>query len=247
MILPQREECVVRPTGDGSSTIYNPRLGSHFHSLHGAVGESLHVYIHGCGLPSLLARPVPDDSPIQILEIGLGTGLNLLLTAGWVAAVLAQRQAEVPLVSYTAFEPAPLPSHVLLSYYQSFRLPQPAPDREAVARVINAIDQQIPDLTLPGLTAELRFRSWQHGRNEWSAAQFDLVYYDPFGPGTAPEMWTAARIEELVWGLKPGGCLTSFSVSGATRRILSKLPVRVERPPGYGRKREMLRVFRLAD
>jgi len=67
-----REICL---TGDGSYTLYVPSLNEHYHSLNGAIGESLHVYIQA-GLMPLLK----DHTSIHILEIGLGTALNLVLT-----------------------------------------------------------------------------------------------------------------------------------------------------------------------
>ena len=34
-----------KTTADGSSTLYNPLLDEHYHSIHGALQESLHVFI----------------------------------------------------------------------------------------------------------------------------------------------------------------------------------------------------------
>ena len=42
--IPQLEE-----TEDGSLTLYTPRFGEHYHSTHGAVQESAHIYL-GLGL-----------------------------------------------------------------------------------------------------------------------------------------------------------------------------------------------------
>ena len=63
-------------TGDGSTSAFIPDLDEHYHSIHGAIQESMHVFIHA-GLKPLLA----SKKEIQILEIGFGTGLNALLTA----------------------------------------------------------------------------------------------------------------------------------------------------------------------
>jgi tRNA U34 5-methylaminomethyl-2-thiouridine-forming methyltransferase MnmC len=244
MPSPWREEPILKPTADGSLTIFDPLSQSHFHSLHGAVGESLHVYIHGSSLPDRMNALSANSGSLNILEIGLGTGLNLLLTAAWVAEARSKTNCE-PLVNYLAFEPRPLPADVLKPYYQRIDFPDPQPNPLSIQAVIEAIAFQHTSLELPGIATDLRFKAWMCGQNDWPLNHFDIIYFDPFGPGTAPDMWTIERLHELVLGLKPGGCLTSFSVSGTTRRILAQLPVRVERPPGFGRKREMLRVVRV--
>src|ERR1700754_376076 len=70
---------IVR-TEDGSNTIYNPRVGENYHSTHGALQESRHVFLKS-GLQYFLDRSENPLSPVSILEVGFGTGLNFLLTA----------------------------------------------------------------------------------------------------------------------------------------------------------------------
>ena len=59
-------------TSDGSHTIFVPELNEHYHSIHGAVQESMLVFIkNGLGYC--------DTNPLNIFEVGFGTGLNALL------------------------------------------------------------------------------------------------------------------------------------------------------------------------
>src|ERR1043165_6180036 len=65
-------------TSDGSHTISIPEMNVTYHSIHGAIQESKHVFIEA-GLryaSELFNRP----GPLHILEVGFGTGLNALLT-----------------------------------------------------------------------------------------------------------------------------------------------------------------------
>src|SRR5690606_36209548 len=65
----------IRQTKDGSNTLYMPELNEHYHSVHGALQESQHVFIkHG------LEHVLSLRKDIKILEIGVGTGLNAILT-----------------------------------------------------------------------------------------------------------------------------------------------------------------------
>ena len=66
----------VIETEDGSSTILMEDWGESFHSIHGAIQEAQHVYIKN-GLRFAFEH-VNED--LNILEIGLGTGLNCFLT-----------------------------------------------------------------------------------------------------------------------------------------------------------------------
>ena len=66
----------IRITSDGSHTLYAPEIDEHYHSIHGAIQESSHVFINN-GIHSLFG------SEIRVLEVGFGTGLNALLTSLW--------------------------------------------------------------------------------------------------------------------------------------------------------------------
>ena len=65
-------------TGDGSHTIFLPELNETYHSTHGAIQESNHVFIAE-GLQFYLHDKKVEE--IRIFELGFGTGLNALLTA----------------------------------------------------------------------------------------------------------------------------------------------------------------------
>lgn len=62
-------------TADGSPTIYSHRFDEIYHSRHGAIQESQHVFIKmGLHFQAL------KNERIRILEVGMGTGLNVFLT-----------------------------------------------------------------------------------------------------------------------------------------------------------------------
>src|SRR5258707_15232909 len=63
-------------TGDGSNSLVNTDLNETYHSTHGAIQESLHVFIKN-GLQFWLDKKRANE--VSILEVGFGTGLNALL------------------------------------------------------------------------------------------------------------------------------------------------------------------------
>ncbi|TND09384.1 MAG: hypothetical protein FD123_1346 [Bacteroidetes bacterium] len=84
-------------TGDGSHSIYLPAFDEHYHSTHGALRESLHVFIKH-GYEELIYKV---SARLRILEMGFGTGLNALLT--W------ERNRHVAVsVDYTSLEAFPV-------------------------------------------------------------------------------------------------------------------------------------------
>ena len=87
----------VKQTNDGSNTLFVPELNEHYHSIHGALQEALHVFIK-YGLEPTLQKA---EEPIKLLEIGFGTGLNAILT---LQTFLTQN----PIVFYDTLEKYPL-------------------------------------------------------------------------------------------------------------------------------------------
>ena len=85
-------------TADGSHSLLNEELNETYHSVHGAIQESAHVFIKS-GLQYVLERNSP--LPISIFEVGFGTGLNALLT-------LQYLRGHPKAVNYTAVEHSPL-------------------------------------------------------------------------------------------------------------------------------------------
>jgi len=63
-------------TEDKSHTLYSEHFGAHYHSIYGALEESMHVFI-SAGLYHLHRQ---NKKTISIFEMGFGTGLNALLT-----------------------------------------------------------------------------------------------------------------------------------------------------------------------
>ncbi len=92
-------------TADGSHTIYVPELDEHYHSIHGAVQESEHVFIRA-------GYEKCASDPLYIFEAGFGTGLNALLTA--VRSIRDNRE-----IFYTSIEKYPVSKDLikLLNHY----------------------------------------------------------------------------------------------------------------------------------
>ncbi|HKZ66248.1 MAG TPA: hypothetical protein VJ111_07830, partial [Chitinophagaceae bacterium] len=91
-------------TKDGSHTISMPEMNVTYHSYHGAIQESMHVFINAGLIPFISAQ----QEPLNILEMGFGTGLNALLT-------LVEAEKFKYSIHYTTIELFPLPPEEVIS------------------------------------------------------------------------------------------------------------------------------------
>jgi tRNA U34 5-methylaminomethyl-2-thiouridine-forming methyltransferase MnmC len=215
-------------TGDGSKTIHMPDLNEQYHSKHGALQEALHVFIK-TGLEhfleiSLTRKRNFNEEPISILEYGFGTGLNAMLTA--------QHHSKKP-IHYTAIEAFPV-TNAEIEAMNYGKLLENQKMYESIHQSSWAEDHQITDTFL--LKKEQKTFETIDYEN-----QFDLIYFDAFGPRTQPELWTQPIFDAAFKALKNGGVLTTYCAAGQVRRNMQTAGFVVERLPGPPGKREMLR------
>ena len=232
----------IVPTQDHSFTLFNPALKSHYHSLYGALGESIYVYIEASLLSERLSAG--KETGVSILEVGLGTGLNFLLTHG-----IAGNFPETAL-HYTAYEPFPPPPALLKQYYEQnaslFLSLSSVPDDTTIGLLLPQLHPSTQNSNRLGSVCwDFHWEKWTPEKSLSEA--YDVIYYDAFGPFTAPELWTEDCILAAYQSLKPRGRLVTFSINSKTRRILEKHGITFHRPKGYGGKREMLVIERTGD
>lgn len=216
-------------TSDGSNTLYSLRYAQTYHSRHGAVAESRHVFLAASSVADRLAGGLAT----RVLEVGFGTGLNFLLTA---QAALESGSR----VSYVALEQNLLAASILARLGYEGLAPRPMAGllafRESLPAVPGPGTYQVE---LPGASLELRLGEAQGIPLEEEA--FDAVYHDGFSPDANPELWTDAFLQRLAGALSKEGRLVTYTVKGTVRRSLAGAGLLAEKRPGpEGGKREML-------
>lgn len=210
-------------TADGSNTLYNETIGEHYHSKHGAVQESKHVFIDA-GLKHLTAQ----QNQISILEVGFGTGLNFLLSLEYATGAHLE-------LDYTGIEAFPL-SLVELQSTGYHQYVSPTTWNSLEQKYQDAL--QAPCTILPGqqlYIPHLKLDNFQTDR------KFDLIYYDAFSVQHQPEMWTDEMIAHTAGFLRPGGTFVTYAITGKLKRALKSVGFSIEKLPGAPGKREMLR------
>ena len=214
----------LKTTSDGSHTLYVPGLDEHYHSVNGAVNESLTVFIRN-GFEFCAANPV------NILEIGLGTGLNALLT-------LMRSTALQKKVNYTAIEKFPLEADIIDSLnHASFA----GSEGKSLSDLIHNADWN-RQVTLTELFSLIKTEA------DFTTAAlpgyYDLVYFDAFGPDKQPEMWEEELFRKIYLSMNDGGILVTYSVKGTVKRALKACGFDLTLLPGPPGKREVLRAVK---
>lgn len=216
-------------TADGSNTIWNPQVGENYHSKHGALQESKHVFA-GAGLQYFLGL-YPGTTTASILEVGFGTGLNFLLSADYC------RDNQIRL-NYNGIEAYPLTLDMInqTGYDQYVSAETWKGFLSNYEKALLSPVHLNPDCQLQiSHTELLNFRA---------PAQYDIIYFDAFAAIHQPEMWNDEAISHTVKFLKPGGVFVTYAITGNLKRLLKSLDCRVEKAPGAPGKREMLRAVK---
>lgn len=210
-------------TKDGSHTLKNSELNETYHSIHGAVQESMHVFIKH-GLDFKMKEGLKE---IAILEIGFGTGLNALLSAKHVRTTSAN-------VFYTSLESFPLDK----SIWSNLNYAGEAGDQELFNTIHTALWNQSVSIA-HGFTLNKINQTIQSV--DLPAFHYDIVYFDAFAPEKQPEMWALPLFQKVVMAMKPGAILVTYCAKGQVKRDFKAAGLRIETLHGPPGKREMIR------
>ena len=213
----------VVKTKDGSSSLYLPELDEHYHSSHGAVQESRHVFIQN-GLTHFKGH----EKSIDILEVGFGTGLNAILSL--------EASVEDDLnIRYTAIEPFPLLlTEVDQLNYEGFVRKDIF---DNYFRKMHELGSDKWHILHPGF----HLVKYQQKLLDCHLSKtYDLIYYDAFGPRAQNDMWELKALQKAVFQLKKDGIFVTYCVKGSVKRNLKELGMQIEKLPGPPGKREML-------
>jgi tRNA U34 5-methylaminomethyl-2-thiouridine-forming methyltransferase MnmC len=217
-------------TKDGSHSVAIPDLEVSYHSVFGAVQESLHVFIES-GLKHWFNQHT-TASRCVIFEMGFGTGLNALLSV--IEAERLQRR-----LIYEAVEAFPLEDSITqkLNYCEALQEASWQPVFESLHSDEWNKTQEITDF--------FSFKKIHAPLVDYTPTEpIDIIFYDAFAPAAQPELWTKEVFENMLNMLAPDGMLVTYCSKGDVRRALLAAGFSVEKIPGPPGKREMIRARR---
>ena len=223
---------MVKTTQDGSPTLFSERFQQTYHSIHGSITESNHIFLSETGVKNRLQAGLPT----RILEVGLGTGLNFLLTAQLALTsntLLEYWAFEHTIISKATFLALGLEKFIkngilLERFADTFESLSTAPSNKTHSFILfegvslHVLKGDATEMPLPNI-------------------QCDAVYQDAFSPDVNPELWSTAFFQRIYDTMHSNARLTTFSVRRLVRDNLTAVGFTIQKRPGpTGGKREML-------
>tara|TARA_R110002124_G_scaffold205640_3_gene372011 strand:+ start:845 stop:1498 length:654 start_codon:yes stop_codon:yes gene_type:complete len=207
-------------TEDGSHSLVSPLFNQQYHSLQGALVESIHIYIN-LGIKSF----INDLTTISIFEMGFGTGLNALLS--WKLADELKIK-----INYTTVEAFPISPEIAATL-----------NYEILAQKTGLMElHTCPWSESIPLSPYFCFQKEKAKLEDLKITQcFDVIFYDAFDPRAQPELWTSEIFSKIAAHTNTGGVLVTYSSKGIVKRALAQAGFTVTRQKGPGRKTHVLK------
>ncbi|PAU94144.1 hypothetical protein CK503_07990 [Aliifodinibius salipaludis] len=229
MSEPKKEQSKLVATRDGSHTLYSSQFDQHYHNPNGAVAESKHVFFE----QSQLLDDIQNSNPATILEVGFGTGLNLLLLMDYYLDF--NSNSTVDFYSIEGFPISPQTAENL-NYGQHLNHPELI---NHLAKIFNGLSNGMNKFSLtPNITLHLF-----HGMFEDFSPdnlQADYIFHDAFSPDVNPELWTGDTFKRLAGFSHDEAMLTTYCAASKAQGAMAWARWKVAKTQGALGKREMI-------
>lgn len=211
------------------------RFGDVYFSRDNGLEETRYVFLGHNRLPQRFEDLRGGDTFV-VAETGFGTGLNFLAT--WQA--FRDNAPAGAMLHFVSVERYPLSVGDLRQALSLW------PELSALA---NEFCEQYPPLVSGShrlvlesgrVRLTLYFGDAVEALEQLSFAA-DAWFLDGFAPACNPGLWNDAVIEQIRRHSRPGASLATFTAAGHIRRGLGNAGFQVERVPGFGPKRDMIR------
>ncbi|MEQ8926475.1 MAG: tRNA (5-methylaminomethyl-2-thiouridine)(34)-methyltransferase MnmD [Fulvivirga sp.] len=214
-------------TEDGSHSLYNKELNETYHSFHGALQESRHVFIEN-GLRFWHTNN-QNRGKVRIFELGFGTGLNALLTLDYAISQNID-------IEYESIEAYPLNK----TQYESLNYSQLIAEGSLSSYFTHLHEAEWDTFVSIHDKFQLKKIHSQIEILDVSSHSYDIIYYDAFAPSKQPQLWEIPQIEKVVKSLSQGSVFVTYCAQGQLKRNLKTLGLEVNTLPGPPGKKEMV-------
>ncbi|HAC14484.1 MAG TPA: hypothetical protein DCE78_00850, partial [Bacteroidetes bacterium] len=210
------EECK-----DGSHTLFSEQFGQFYHNPNGAVAESWHVFFD----QSDLRERLKSGTDVRILEVGFGTGLNLLLLCDLIAELGSTSR-----VLFQSVEAWPVDPEIAAKFnYGGFL--KSADESEALVNVFRELSQGHVDVDF---TQQIHVRIHRGLFDTFNPVEtgFHYVFHDAFSPGVNAELWTPEIFKQIYDWCDNGATLTTYCAATKARNAMKEAGWVVTKAPG---------------
>lgn len=184
-------------TRDNSESFLNEEVGESYHSFTGGVEEALKKYAIPCKIRELAKR-----GKLKILDICFGMGYNSAMAVS--EALEENPNCEIEVIGLE-YDPEIIkkiqevnPEIAFFIHYKKL-----TPEK---------LEFKEGNVSVKVLLGDAREEIKKLGSNH-----FDAVFFDPFSPKTAPEMWQVSFFKEVHRVMKITGILATYSCARMAR------------------------------
>lgn len=225
---------------DGIEIPISKQFGDVYFSKDNGLLETRHVFLNGNDLSERLSQ-LNDYQYFCVGETGFGTGLNILTLWQLWQQVRPNNHSHLHVVSVEKF---PLSRTDLIRALNVWSELKPLADQ---------LLEQYP-LAIGGCH-RLSFPEERFSIDLWLGDAQDIFpsipktqavnawFLDGFAPSCNPDMWQENVLNHIVRLSDFGTTFASFSVAGVLKRGLKQYGIQINRPRGFGHKREMLKAI----
>ena len=203
-------------TADNSETFMNEQVGESYHSHTGAVEEALKKYAIPCKI-----KEVAKTGKLRILDVCFGMGYNSAMAID--VALEENPNCEIEVIGLE-LDPEIIEKiqevNPPIKYFQHYKKIKP-----------NNLEFTNGNVKVKVLLGDARERS-----KELPNDFFDAVFFDPFSPKTAPDMWTVEFFEQMYRVMKSTAVLATYSCARMARDNMSKAGLMYDDGPILGRR-----------
>lgn len=226
---PQAQQSKLVTTRDGSHTVYSPQFDQHYHNPNGAIAESKHVFFE----QSQLLGEIKNSNLVTILEVGFGTGLNLLLLMDYVLDL--ESNSTIDFFSIEGFPISPQTTENL-NYDQHLNHPELANHLPAI------FDDLSEGMNEFSLTSNITFHLFNGMFEDFDPDNLraDYIFHDAFSPDVNPELWTGQTFKRLVHFSHDNAILTTYCAASKAQGAMAWAGWEVAKTQGALGKREMI-------
>ncbi len=214
-----------------------------YFSVAGGVNETIHNFIEGNNLPNRI-KNLEEHGRFVIGETGFGTGSNLLIFAHLFKEEILQKKLNITFIS---FEKYPLtPKDMLFAHQNYANYPEITPDFlqqydqsnfKNEKLIISLLQEHLKVIIYLGDIKDTIKKIFQEIKEP-----VDAWFLDGFAPSCNPDLWSDEVFATMSKTGIPGhSTFATFSVAGAVRRKAIAFGFDIEKAPGYGLKKEMLK------
>lgn len=203
-------------TADNTETFLNEEVGESYHSQTGAVEETLNKYAIPCKIKELA-----KTGRIRILDVCFGMGYNSAMAVSVALKENPHCEIEVVGLEYDGNIISKIREvHPPIPFFTHYKKLTPDDLEFRLGKVSVKIILGDARKTVKGLPEN----------------HFDAVFFDPFSPKTAPEMWRASFFGQMRRVMKNSAILATYSSDGTARKNMSRAGLMYDDGPNMGRR-----------